>query len=32
LFWCGYYLKAELEGGEQVDEFIECEFVGVGLE
>ncbi len=31
-FWCGYYLNDELQGGEQVDEFIECEFVDVGLE
>jgi hypothetical protein len=28
----GGYLKAQLQGGEQVDEFVECEFVDVGLE
>ena len=27
-----HYLNGELKGGEQVDEFVECEFVDVGLE
>lgn len=31
-FWRGYDLKDEVEGGEQVDEFVECEFVDVGSE
>ena len=30
--WRGGYLNGELQGGEQVDEFIECEIVDVGLE
>ena len=32
LFWRGDYLNGEFKGGEQVDEFVECEFVDVGLE
>ena len=32
LCWRGGYLDGELQGGEQVDEFVECEFVDVGLE
>ena len=32
LCWRGGYLDGELHGGEQVDEFIECEIVDVGLE
>lgn len=32
LLWRGYDLEDEVEGGEQVDEFVDCEFVDVGLE
>ena len=32
LFWRGDYLNGEFKGGEQVDEFVEGEFVDVGLE
>ena len=32
LFWRGDYLNGEFKGGEQVDEFAECEFVDVRLE
>jgi hypothetical protein len=32
LFWCGNYLNGEFKCGEQVDEFVECEFVDVRLE
>ena len=32
LFWCGDYLDGEFQCGEQVDEFVECEFVDIGLE
>jgi hypothetical protein len=32
LCWPGHYLNGEPKGGEQVDEFVECEFVDVGLE
>jgi len=30
-FWRGDYLNCEFKRGKQVDEFVECEFVDVGL-
>lgn len=32
LLWRGYDMKDEVERGEQVDEFFECEFLAVGLQ